>query len=189
MYNWKLHTGESKHHSASNLWSACNTQREWQAGRLGQCTSLDIESGIRLTSDRNDRWSAEYEQARSRVTRSGHSAMHQVDALGSISGGFDWCCFYYFVRNSLVALLEALCARIFSWDSWISVFPDIWFSVFSCVCARSLTNSFFHSSQPDSCAWLSIFLLCADGTCVLVCVCLCMCMWKCVGKVINIWQI
>ena len=22
----------------------------------------------------------------------------------------DWCCFYYFVRNSLVALLEALCA-------------------------------------------------------------------------------
>ena len=23
---------------------------------------------------------------------------------------FDWCCFYYFVRNSLVALLEASCA-------------------------------------------------------------------------------
>jgi len=23
----------------------------------------------------------------------------------------DWCCFYYFVRNSLVALLEALCVR------------------------------------------------------------------------------
>ena len=23
----------------------------------------------------------------------------------------DWCCFYYFVRNSLVALLEAVCAR------------------------------------------------------------------------------
>ena len=23
----------------------------------------------------------------------------------------DWCCFYYFVRNSLVALMEALCAR------------------------------------------------------------------------------
>jgi len=23
----------------------------------------------------------------------------------------DWCCYYYFVRNSLVALLEALCAR------------------------------------------------------------------------------
>jgi len=32
----------------------------------------------------------------------------------------DWCGFYYFVRNSLVALLEALCARIFSWDSWIT---------------------------------------------------------------------
>ena len=25
----------------------------------------------------------------------------------------DWCCFYYFVRNSLVAVLEALCARIY----------------------------------------------------------------------------
>jgi len=24
----------------------------------------------------------------------------------------DWCCFYYFVRNSLVALLEALCAQL-----------------------------------------------------------------------------
>jgi len=37
----------------------------------------------------------------------------------------DWCCFYYFVRNSLVALLEALCARIFSWGSWISGFSWI----------------------------------------------------------------
>ena len=26
----------------------------------------------------------------------------------------DWCCFYCFVRNSLVALLQALCARIFA---------------------------------------------------------------------------
>ena len=31
---------------------------------------------------------------------------------GMWGGGVDWCCFYYFVRNSLVALLEALCARI-----------------------------------------------------------------------------
>jgi len=29
----------------------------------------------------------------------------------------DWCCFYYFVRNSLVALLEALRARIFMFRS------------------------------------------------------------------------
>jgi len=26
-------------------------------------------------------------------------------------GGFDWCCFYYFLRNSLVALLQARFAR------------------------------------------------------------------------------
>jgi len=30
-----------------------------------------------------------------------------------IPKGFDSCCFYYFLRNSLVALLEALFARIF----------------------------------------------------------------------------
>ena len=83
----------------------------------------------------------------------------------------DWCCFYYFVRNSLVALLEALCARIFSLDSWISVFSDIYFLV----CARSLTKPSFRPSQPGSCAWLLSFLLCADCTCVLVCVCLCVC--------------
>jgi len=29
-----------------------------------------------------------------------------------ISYYFDWCCFYYFLRNSLVALLEALFARL-----------------------------------------------------------------------------
>ena len=28
-----------------------------------------------------------------------------------IRNAIDWCCFYYFLRNSLVALLEALFAR------------------------------------------------------------------------------
>jgi len=46
-----------------------------------------LKSGIRLASSRNSRGSAEYEQVRSRVTRSGHSAPYQVDALGSICGG------------------------------------------------------------------------------------------------------
>ena len=34
----------------------------------------------------------------------------------------DWCCFYYFVRNSLVPLLKTLCAWICSLDPRISVF-------------------------------------------------------------------
>ena len=38
----------------------------------------------------------------------------------------DWCCLYYFVGNSLGASLEALCARIFFLDSWMSV-SDIFF--------------------------------------------------------------
>jgi len=36
----------------------------------------------------------------------------------------DWSCFYYFVRNGLVALLEALCARNIIWrqlPSWLLV--------------------------------------------------------------------
>jgi len=78
----------------------------------------------------------------------------------------DWCCFYLFVRNSLVAFLEALCARIFSSDSWYRYFLYFW-----CAYARSLTKPFFHPSQTGSCAWLSPFLLCADCTYVLVSVC------------------
>ena len=45
----------------------------------------ELGSRIRLASGRNSRRSAEYEQIRSRVTRSDHSALHQVDTLGSIS--------------------------------------------------------------------------------------------------------
>jgi len=36
----------------------------------------------------------------------------------------DWCCFYYFVRNSLVALLEALCARVIIISSCGMLKPD-----------------------------------------------------------------
>jgi len=49
-----------------------------------------------------------------------------VSSLGHLSGPallpglIDWCCFYYFLRNSLVALLEALFAsntlRHISWE-------------------------------------------------------------------------
>jgi len=94
----------------------------------------------------------------------------------------DWCCFYHFARNSLVALLEALCPNFFFRFVNIGFF----WHFFLCVCARSLTKPFFSPSQPGSYALLSPFLWCADCTCVLVCVCLCMCMWNCVGKVINI---
>jgi len=34
-------------------------------------------------------------------------------AIPTYGAIFDWCCFYYFARNSLVAFLEALCACIF----------------------------------------------------------------------------
>jgi len=31
----------------------------------------------------------------------------------------DWCCFYYFVGNSLIALLESECANLFFWTQEI----------------------------------------------------------------------
>ena len=49
--------------------------------------SLDIECGIRLASDRNNRESAEYEQVRSRVTRRKQNTPHQVDTFGPVDGG------------------------------------------------------------------------------------------------------
>jgi len=41
---------------------------------------------------------------------------------------FDWCCVYYFVRNSLVALLEALCARCISrvYACYVTCTPSYW---------------------------------------------------------------
>jgi len=94
----------------------------------------------------------------------------------------DWCCFYYAIRNSLVALLEALFARFF-WRFEISVCWNFFF-----VCARHLplTKIFLRPSQLSSYALLSPFLLGADNTFVLARVCLYMCEWKCVIKVVNI---
>ena len=98
-----------------------------------------------------------------------HICVHACLAmLQSMHMHFDWCGFYYFVRNSLVALLAALCARIFFFR-----FVNICFSwhLFF-VCARSLTKPFFRPYQPGSCAWLSPFLLCADCT-LYMCACVC----------------
>ena len=57
-----------------------------------------------------------------------------------------------------------------------------------CVCARplSLTQTFFHPSQPGSCAWFSPFLLCAKHSYSLMCVCLHMFAWNCVISLIHI---
>jgi len=88
---------------------------------------------------------------------------------------FDWCCFYYFIRNSLVALLEALFARIFC-RSEVLVYYH--FFVLFFVYAESLSST----------KTFSTMLLCPSLTIppVLVCDCLYMCVWKCVIKLINI---
>jgi len=99
----------------------------------------------------------------------------------------NWCCFYCFVKNSLVAFLEALCARILFFRSvnvgfsWHHDFPP---SPFFFLRARplSLTKDFLLPLStrllclviaiPLVC-WLympSPFLLCADYTRQCVCV-------------------
>ena len=84
---------------------------------------------------------------------------------------FDWCCFYCFVRNSLVALLEASCARIFSSDSWISVFSDIFF----CVCKVSNKAFLPPLSTRLLCLVVAIPLVCWLYMCACVCASVCAC--------------
>ena len=109
----------------------------------------------------------------------------------------DWCCFYYFAMKwSSSYAWNSICLNLFLrfvesvfFHQFFFVFLFFLFFIFCVyVCVKSLIKS-FHPSHPGPCARLSLFLLCANCTCVLVCMCLCMCMWKCVGKVINVSQI
>jgi len=83
--------------------------------------------------------------------------------------GFDWCCFHYFVRNSLVALLEALCARICSLDSRISVY--VWLFFFCCCCCKVSNKAFLPPLLPRLlCLVVSIPLVRWLYMCACVCV-------------------
>jgi len=85
---------------------------------------------------------------------------------------FDWCCFYYFVKNSLVALLKALCARISSWDSWISGFFRHFPILFWFVCVQGLSIKAFllPLSTRLLCIVVVITFLCWLYVCACVCV-------------------
>ena len=71
--------------------------------------------------------------------------------IGARETAIDWCCFYYFVRNSLLALLEAPRARIFSFR-FVTV--NISFLLTFYFCARSLTKPFFRPSREQEPAQL-----------------------------------
>ena len=113
----------------------------------------------------------------------------------------DWCCFYYFAMkwsssyawnsiclNLFLRFVESVFFHQFFFVFWFFLIFDFFFFFCVYVCVKSLIKS-FHPSHPGPCARLSLFLLCANCTCVLVCMCLCMCMWKCVGNVISIKQV
>jgi len=57
----------------------------------------------------------------------------------------NWCCFYYFLRNGLVALLEALFARIFVRLNVCSyVFARVCLHVHVCTCVHAHTRTCAH---------------------------------------------
>jgi len=87
----------------------------------------------------------------------------------------DWCCFYYFVRNSLVALLEALCARIFCFGFVnIGVFPDISFLVCKAfVSNKNLSPAPLNQAPVPGCRHSSCVLIVHVCLCVCASVCAC----------------
>jgi len=96
---------------------------------------------------------------------------------------FDLCCFYYFVRNSLVALLEALGARMFPWDSWISVFSWQFFFVYVCKVSlyQSLSSVALNQAPVPGCRHSSCVLI------VHVCLCVCASVCACENVLVKWW--
>jgi len=87
----------------------------------------------------------------------------------------DWCCFYYFVRNSLVALLEALCARIFFFR-FVNIFFCLFFFWVQGL-LQSLSTAHINQAPVPGCR---------HSSCVLIVhVCLCVCASVCSCE--NVW--
>ena len=56
---------------------------------------------------------------------------------------FDWCCFYYFLRNSLVALLEALFAQVYLLKEHIHVTTSIEQHIHALFCVYVCYNEYW----------------------------------------------
>jgi len=75
----------------------------------------------------------------------------------SLNIKIDWCCFCYFVRNSLVALLEALCAHteiMYCWVAW-AIFEALKVQILTCLSAPVWTRFSSQSSFGFILWWLS----------------------------------
>ena len=81
----------------------------------------------------------------------------------------DWCCIYYFAKNSLAALLEAPCAKFYDKPSfankpWISeILDNLWNHIF---CASNQNWSVSYTLS-----WLIFLCVCTCRQCVGVHVC------------------
>ena len=75
-------------------------------GRKSYAARVDILQGGLLRAQRN---------LSSKACMPDLSSVVPAPYFAATMGHFDWCCFYYFVRNR-VALLEALCFEMFNED-------------------------------------------------------------------------
>jgi len=120
----------------------------------------------------------------------------------------DWCCFYYFVRNSLVALLEvrnclvallnrpihflmsaefqSLCGRICQYTrvcKEVDIYNNLKL-ISQCLDTQRRTYSYAHSHAQHDNVWYPRAWLCVRVrlcVCVYVYVCECVCLSLCVG--------
>jgi len=86
----------------------------------------------------------------------------------------DWCCFYYFVRNGVVALLEALCARILSFrfviiGGFLIFSPPLIFFIF--FYTKNLDNHLYSSAESEWRLWM----------------CMCICVFLDLPKMQHMW--
>jgi len=68
-----------------------------------------------ITADANGHGECIKKKTRRPSTRATWRAQTKRDNRDKLNK-FDWCCFYYFVRNSLIALLKAICAQKDKWE-------------------------------------------------------------------------
>ena len=88
----------------------------------------------------------------------------------------DWCCFHYFVRKCLVALLEDLCARILFFR-FVNIGFVLTFSFLLFMCEQDLclweSTCLLPLSTRLLCLVVAIPLVCWVYMCAFVCVPLC----------------
>ena len=101
-----------------------------------------------------------------------------VSTVLQLMATIDWCCFYHFVTNCLVALLEALCSRIFFFGfmnigCFLTLFSPLFFVCKVFVSNKSLSSAPLNQAPVPGCPHSSCVLI--VHVCLRVCASVCAC--------------